>query len=85
MKRLAKNTPASVASVGMRTSATMLKVSDQDRASLMAKPPTSTTGRHPPSASRPSCISSCGVSVAPPEVTAAPYGLHAMVVAEFRA
>ena len=44
MNPLAPNTPAKVARVGIRTSATMLTVIDQDRASRMTTTPTSTTG-----------------------------------------
>lgn len=51
MKRLALNTPASVARVGISTNATMLTVIDQDRASRMISPPPNTTGTEPPSAS----------------------------------
>ena len=87
MNRLAQNTPANVARVGISTSATMLTVIDHDRASRMTNPPSSTTGSEHPSASSAICVSSCGGTVTAagftsPQVAAAPDRLDAMVVAE---
>ena len=87
MNRLANNTPAKVARVGISTSATMLTVSDHDLANLMITPPMSTTGNEPPSARRAIWVRSFGGTVTadgftPPQVSAAPHRVHLMVFAE---
>src|ERR1700682_2136132 len=83
MNPLAPSTPVNVASVGIRTSATMLTASDQDRASRMMIAPASTTGTE--QASAPPTISQksfAGTGAAAPQVAAAPHRLHPMLVAE---
>ena len=88
MNRLAPNTPAKVASVGISTSATMLTVIDHERASRMISPPSTTTGTDEASASRAiwvrlfdGTVTAAGFT--PPQIAAAPDRLHAMVIAEF--
>src|ERR1700687_6013809 len=84
MTPLAPSTPVNVASVGIRTSATMLTASDHDRASRMMIAPASTTGTEQASAHPTiSQKSFAGMISAPaPQVAATPHRLHAMGVAE---
>ena len=63
MNWLAPNTPAKVARVGISTSATMLTVTDHDRASRMISQPISTTGSDSPSVSSAIWVSSCPVTL----------------------
>jgi hypothetical protein len=65
MKPLAPSTPASVASTGISTSATMLTASDQVRASRMTAAPASTTGTEQASA-HPMISQKSAVGIRPP-------------------
>ena len=86
MNRLAPNTPAKVARVGISTSATMLTVIDHERANRMINPPRTTTGTEEANASRAMWVRSFGGTVTaagftPPQIAAAPDRLYAVVVA----
>src|SRR5689334_16803557 len=86
MKRLAPSTPAIVASVGIKTSTTMLSASDHDRASQITSQPSSTSGSEQPSAQPTISRKSRHPIGAPcPQVAAAPHGLQPVVLAELRA
>src|ERR1700678_3477973 len=90
MNPLAPRTPVKVASVGISTSTTMLRASDQDRASRVIRAPAITTGSEHASAHPTICQKSFAGIVIPaagpgPQVAPTPHGLDAMAVAEFRA
>src|SRR5277367_5870108 len=84
MKPLAPSTPVKVARVGISTSATMLTASDHDLASRMASAPDSTTGIEQASAQPAISHRSVGIRCLsfPPQVAAAPHGLHPAGVAQ---
>src|ERR1700712_3926315 len=85
MNPLAPNTPVNVATVGISTSTTMLRVSDHDLANRIRIAPATTTGTEHASA-RPtiSQMSVDGIPLLAPHVATAPYRLHAVLGAQLR-
>src|SRR4051794_39162279 len=85
MNPLAPNTPVKVATVGIKTSTTMLRVSDQDRASRIKTAPATTTGtEHASAMPAISQLSVAGIPVLTPHVATTPDGLHPVLVTQFR-